>query len=561
MKSFLNQLIECAIMLDNNKEVVFINDKFKKNVNFTSLEELKSRMEINNNIIKITYNNIVKIEGECAFKEVDFEGEKHYLSTVRFKEDTRQRLSSLEQEKMFLRENLSSKEIEEQAFDIINIVNRLENFEENIEEYGPTIFEIVRKSYGEYFKSEKFNIWIYDETTSSLKSYFYNESLNNDSEEEINIDKNRILNYLSGEYKPILNIKGDNLNCERNYIVRYPIIFCNEFLGELTISYNEFPINKVINSELLKTICNHIAFIIKYIQVSRDLREQVVINKKCKEEEDKQAKESLYLEELREEFFSNVSHEFKTPLTLIMASIQVLEHYIDDSSLEMTVETARKYLRTLKQNSYRLLRLINNIIDVNKINSGFYEVKPINTNIVEVVEDIVMSVVTYCNHKGINMVFNTDTEEIILACDPDQIERVMLNLLSNAMKYTDNGGDIMVDIKNNNSTVTISIEDTGKGMPQNKLSNIFDRFVQIEDKEAISKSGSGIGLALVKSIIELHNGEIKVESTEGIGTIFQITLPIKQVDSTNITVEIDRKEIENKLERYNIEFSDIYRIR
>ena len=128
-----------------------------------------------------------------------------------------------------------------------------------------------------------------------------------------------------------------------------------------------------------------------------------------------------------------------------------------------------KYLDTIKQNSYRLLRLVNNLIDISRIDIGYYNLIPSNNNIISVIEDITLSVVDYVEDKNINLIFDTDIEEVVTSCDPDKIERVILNLLSNAIKYTSEHGTIEVNISHDVENVNVSVKDNGVGIPSDKL--------------------------------------------------------------------------------------------
>ena len=215
----------------------------------------------------------------------------------------------------------------------------------------------------------------------------------------------------------------------------------------------------------------------------------------------------------------------------------------------------KKYMTSIKQNCYRLLRLVNNIIDMNKIDYGYYDIELGNYNIVSVVEDITMSVLEYIKNKGIELIFDTDTEEEIIACDPDKIERIILNLLSNAIKYTRPDGKIIVNINSDKENVYISVKDTGIGKPKQKLNKIFNRYEQIDNKLTKSFNGSGIGLSLVKSLVEMHKGKITVESKENEGTKFTITLPKKRINNEHIK---NTNLTKSRVEKCNIEFSDIY---
>ena len=218
----------------------------------------------------------------------------------------------------------------------------------------------------------------------------------------------------------------------------------------------------------------------------------------------------------------------------------------------------------MKQNSYRLLKLINNIIDITKFDSGFCEINFNNHNIVEVVEDITLSIADFIKSKEIELIFDTDFEEKIIACDDEKIERIMLNLLSNAIKYTKPGGNIKVQIKDMDTNVGISVKDTGIGIPKDKLNVIFERFRQVDELLTRRAEGSGIGLSLVKSLVESQGGTINASSTYGFGSEFVIVLPcrtLKNIETVPTLIETMRKEdqLEKKVERISIEFSDIYK--
>ncbi|MBV7273232.1 PAS domain S-box protein [Clostridiaceae bacterium UIB06] len=255
------------------------------------------------------------------------------------------------------------------------------------------------------------------------------------------------------------------------------------------------------------------------------------------------------------EFFSNISHELKTPLNVIFAAVQVLDMYNKNMEGEY-VEKEEKYLKVMKQNCYRLMRLINNLLDITRADSGFLRVDLQNHDIISVVEDITLSVAAYVEDKGINLIFDTEVEEKIMAFDPYKIERILLNLLSNAIKFTNPGGEIRINIEDKKEIVAISVRDTGVGIPEDKLKIIFERFRQVDKTLSRNREGSGIGLSLVKSFVEMHGGKVYVESKLGIGSKFIIELPVKVLDG-----ETDEKNFvhETNPERVNIEFSDIYK--
>ena len=281
-----------------------------------------------------------------------------------------------------------------------------------------------------------------------------------------------------------------------------------------------------------------------------------VTSRKEVEVEKKKLEEAIHLESIRNEFFGNISHEFKTPLNIILGIVQLIDKNIELDNISK--ENLIRHVDIMKQNSYRLLRLVNNLIDISRIDIGYYNLQPSNYNIVKVIEDITLSIAEYVKHKKINMIFNTDVEEITLACDPDKIERVILNLLSNAIKYTDDNGDIYVSLNKVNEDVVVSVKDSGVGIPNDKLELIFDRFGQANDILSRRCEGSGIGLSIVKSIVEMHGGKIEVFSEIGKGSEFVFNIPIKILEEENVILTCDNKDYH--VEKCNIEFSDIYSI-
>ena len=283
-----------------------------------------------------------------------------------------------------------------------------------------------------------------------------------------------------------------------------------------------------------------------------------ITDKKELEIEKKLMEESLHVENIKNEFFANISHEFKTPLNIILASLQVINHNIFNKNIKFSKDfNLKKYTNSIKQNSYRLLRLANNLIDITKIDSGYYEIQPKNCNIVSIIEDITISVAQYMKDKGIDLIFDTSFEEIIISCDPDKIERIMLNLLSNAVKYTKSPGIINVFIDKTEDTVIISVKDTGIGIPKENISIIFERFIQVDDTLTRKCEGSGIGLSLVQSLVQMHSGKIAVYSTKDIGSEFTFTLPLQTINNSDIIYNIN-EDSHSKLDKCNIEFSDIY---
>jgi PAS domain S-box-containing protein len=279
---------------------------------------------------------------------------------------------------------------------------------------------------------------------------------------------------------------------------------------------------------------------------------------KSVEEERKRLDEIKEYDKIKTEFFSNISHELRTPINVIFSALQVLELKLKDCTCQKSSNDRYRYTKIMKQNCYRLLRLINNLIDITKIDSGYYDINKSNIDIISVIENITLSVADYIENKGLSLIFDTAIEEKIIACDAEKLERIILNLLSNAVKFTPFGGKIMVNIEDCNENICIIIKDTGRGIPEDKLNSIFERFVQVDKSLARDHEGSGIGLSLVKCLVELHGGTISVKSEEGYGTEFNISIPCKLIDEVQDEVAATDSLGESYIGKISIEFSDIY---
>ena len=261
-------------------------------------------------------------------------------------------------------------------------------------------------------------------------------------------------------------------------------------------------------------------------------------------------------DKVRSEFFANLSHELRTPINIIYSCIQLLNNSKKFESGFASLYD--KYEKTLKQNCFRMLRLVNNLIDITKIDSGFIKMDFINYDIIKLTEDITMSVIPYVESKNIDIIFDTDCEELEIKCDPDKIERIILNLLSNAIKFTEPGGRIEVSIFTDETWVDIRVKDTGIGIPSHMKEFIFERFIQNDKSLNRNKEGSGIGLSLVKSLVELHEGKVFLSESNESGSEFSILLP--NVKLENDIEENGSLDYKTEVEKISIEFADIYEI-
>lgn len=315
--------------------------------------------------------------------------------------------------------------------------------------------------------------------------------------------------------------------------------------------------NIIVNKALFKDISGNPAGIVGVITDITDKKERELLKQTL-------VKEKLFIDEIVEydkmktEFFANISHELRTPLNVILGSVQLIDMYSKSNKYNENQGKVMRNIAIMRQNCFRLLRLVNNLIDITKIDACSFEIHPKNYNIVSIVEEITLSVSEYIENKGIELVFDTDTEEKIIACDAEKIERIMLNLLSNAVKYTPKGGKIYISVYDKCDFLCIQVRDSGIGIPQDKQKEIFQRFCQVNNILSRQHEGSGIGLNLVKSLVEMHDGMICVESEPEKGTVFTINLPVKIV--TEEESKCTPVEKRNHVERIQIEFSDIYSV-
>ena len=296
---------------------------------------------------------------------------------------------------------------------------------------------------------------------------------------------------------------------------------------------------------------------IKYIIDIMDDANERVKEKLALQEQSKQMmlkkKEIEEILKIKDEFFSFISHEFKTPLTVINAAIQTMELVCGG---ELSAK-AKKYMKRIKQNSLRLLRLINNLLDITKTENGYMKISRKNIDVVSLTKEITESVMPYANKKGVELDFSSSLNSLTVGIDDEKYERILLNLLSNAIKFTSPGKSVNVKLSAMKRMLCIEVEDEGPGIPAEKQEIIFDRFSRIDNNLTRSTEGTGIGLALVKLLINAMGGEIKVKSEEGKGSNFTVLLPSSRVKADELNETAARLN-ENRTIRVAIEFSDIY---
>jgi signal transduction histidine kinase/DNA-binding response OmpR family regulator/ligand-binding sensor domain-containing protein len=225
------------------------------------------------------------------------------------------------------------------------------------------------------------------------------------------------------------------------------------------------------------------------------------------------------VDEMKSRFFANISHEFRTPLTLILGPAKDV--------LEKTKESETKQnVGLIRRNAVRLLGLVNQLLDLSKLEAGRMKLETREENIIPLLKGLVLSFTSLAERKKITLKLNSSEEIINVYLDRDKIEKIINNLLSNAFKFTPDGGTIQVTVEKLTNEVTIKISDSGMGIPKENLDKIFDRFYQVNGSQTREQEGTGIGLALTKELVELHKGKIEVESEEGKGTTFIVRIPL-----------------------------------
>ena len=252
-----------------------------------------------------------------------------------------------------------------------------------------------------------------------------------------------------------------------------------------------------------------------------------------------QAEHLAEVDRLKSRFFANISHEFRTPLTLILGPLEKIRSKVADEEIQHAV-------RMMNRNAHRLLRLINQLLDLSKLEAGAMKLRASPMNIVPLVKGIAYSFESSAGLRKVDLNLVVDRDDIEVYCDKDMMEKILTNLLSNAFKFTPEGGAVAVTLtprRVESSTVpspigrgvsegrgeglvSIAVSDTGIGIPPDQLDRVFDRFYQVDASQTREHEGSGIGLALVKELVELHHGTIQVQSEVGRGTTFTVRLPL-----------------------------------
>ncbi|WP_434797841.1 sensor histidine kinase [Terrisporobacter vanillatitrophus] len=440
-------------------------------------------------------------------------------------------------------------------------------------EYTQSIYKILN-NLGSMIKSTSISLFLLDKNCDNLKNYL-SCNKNNIFCENVKIPIDH--NVFSKLYRDKLDINvGDDLNLifKKNYIEGskiesqsklkiFPLRCKEDFIGLMYVYYENDAKYTNVYDEVINDLCIQISRLIINIEFKNKLRHRLIkFEERAKylQSENEKLEEAIDAEMIKVNFLENMSHEFRTPINIILMTAKLLISSMEDNEINLDREKTIKYLKTLRQNGYRVLRLVNNILDTTKIDNKYEKLQMTNHNIVNVIEDIVLSTADYIKNKNKSITFDTEEEEIVLACNPDAMEKIILNLISNSLKFTGEDGQIEIDIKVNHeeSKLFVHLRNNGPSISQEDSKKIFNRFVQVDNHLRRSSEGSGIGLYLVKSLVEMHDGEIWLNTEVESGVEFIFYIPIKTIYSEEVMVH--SIEDHSKIDKCNIEFSDVYSI-
>ena len=393
-------------------------------------------------------------------------------------------------------------------------------------------------------------------STFEPKVIFDNFEINGTNKKDIsNIkfksnENNIKINFFTNDYKNTKTTqhyyKLEGLENEWNMTNSNSLVFVNLGSGDYTLKIktitqhgvmsDESSVHFTINPPIWRSnyaICIYLILIIisilrymhKVNTLDRLVNERTNKLRKEMEKNEQLFKKVLSLEQNKNNYFVNLSHELRTPLNVLSSINQLIKEFTKKDNF-ITPEKLSYYMGIMDRNCSRLLSLINNLIDHTKIENNSYIINKKDEDIVYLVEETVLDMKDYIEEKGLELIFDTDVEEKVIRCDKVDIERCIINLVGNAVKFTSEGGLIEVLLQDLDDKVNIIVKDNGIGISEENQKVIFDRFNQVVDESSEQKGGSGLGLTITKQFITLHNGEIYVESEVGVGSEFIIILPV-----------------------------------
>lgn len=284
-----------------------------------------------------------------------------------------------------------------------------------------------------------------------------------------------------------------------------------------------------------------------FILLLKNITEEVNLN----EVREKYTQEKTMFD-VKSKFYSNVSHELRTPINVISSAIQLNEVFIENNQLNNLGNSNK----VIKQNCLRLIRTINNFMDTNRITEGFLEANIQVHNIVSIIENVALASNKYIKMKNMNLVIDPEVEELYVACDKQHLERIMLNILSNTIKYGTSHGEIYIGITIEEDGAKVMVRNNNTPISKDDFDKVFEDFQKLDDTFSRNTEGSGLGLFLTKELVSLNNGRIEINSSEVDGNTFIIVLPFSYNGEEWVIEE--NYGINEMEEKVDIEFADIY---
>jgi signal transduction histidine kinase len=289
-------------------------------------------------------------------------------------------------------------------------------------------------------------------------------------------------------------------------------------------------VGRVVNNFYFIALMDIIVVVGTYFQYRQRFREfglrfELDKNRAMLEESNQKL---LELDQVKSRFFANISHELRTPLTLLLAPLETLIHRYKHAFDEET----RGILLTMHSNGMRLLKLINDLLDLVRLESGRMEVKREAVNVLSFVKGLSSAARQVADDKRLRLETTVEPDVETVMLDRDKLEKIVLNLLFNALKFTPSGGSVDLIARREGEQLVLQVKDTGMGISEKNLPYVFDRFWQADGSSKRKYQGVGIGLALVKELVEIQGGKVTVESQEGKGTTFTIQLPYLKGEPT-----------------------------
>jgi signal transduction histidine kinase len=323
----------------------------------------------------------------------------------------------------------------------------------------------------------------------------------------INKTNNRVM-LANNQFLKIFNIKS--LRNIINKSIKFLI-----YINEDTIVYEDDCINYDGVAEVGGKIAH---FEIREFSVNNNEEESILVFSDVTEKLNLQSMEERInqkkLEEkMRRTFLSTISHDLKTPINVIYSATQLTKYLLENDD----IESLKKYNLINKDNCMTLIRLANNIIDTSKIDFGYLKPQMVKHNIVEIIEETIQQLVEYAKDKNLELIFDTEEEDIYVLCDRNFIERIILNLISNAIKYSDHG-EIKVDIYCTDAEVFVEVSDQGRGISKEYMKEAFAKFNSKDRSNITTNQSSGLGLYVVKNLVELQSGQVFIDSSNNKGT-------------------------------------------